>query len=162
MVYTPDFFLPNVNRLITYLVSFAYICLKLIVLILLRYIVRLIDISEGVNLFNNAFYFESHDYFEDLWLKAEQEDRLFFQGMVQISVGCYHYDHKNYKGALSQFTRGSEKLKLYGERFNGVNIGKLLSDVKPLKLELEKFFEGEIENPGENNYPVLEYITEKS
>ncbi|GJQ64545.1 MAG: hypothetical protein SCALA702_35980 [Melioribacteraceae bacterium] len=122
----------------------------------------MIDISDGVKLFNSEYYFESHDYFEDLWIKAEHDERLFFQGMVQMSVGCYHHSHKNYKGALSQFTRGSEKLKLYGEKHNGVNLGKLLAEVEPIKTELERFFRGEVEELKEYSYPVLEYITENS
>ena len=117
----------------------------------------MIDLSDGVKLFNNADFFESHDYFEDLWMNAEHPDRLFYQGMVQISVGCYHLEHKNYKGALSQFTRGSEKLIRYPEIYNGVNLSKLLKDVEPLKEKLEKYFSGELTSIIYKNCPELEY-----
>jgi len=48
------------------------------------------DISVEIDLFNNADFFSTHDYFEDMWNESNREDRIFFQGLVQISVECYH------------------------------------------------------------------------
>jgi predicted metal-dependent hydrolase len=97
----------------------------------------LIDIQRGIDLFNDADFFSAHDYFEDLWMDCEQKNRLFFQGMVQISVGSYHLICANYKGALSQFNKGTEKLKNYVPYYLGVNLDKLLREVKLLSFLLE-------------------------
>lgn len=120
------------------------------------------DISEGIALFNNGYYFESHDYFEHLWIGAEHADRLFFQGMVQISVGCYHLGKKNYKGSLSQFTRGISKLEQYPEYYNGINLSKLIDDTEPLRNKLKLYFNGEIINFDNINCPEIEYNNVKS
>ena len=98
----------------------------------------MIDIQKGIDLFNDADFFSAHDYFEDLWMNCEFKDRLFYQGMVQISVGSYHLICANYKGALSQFNKGTEKLKKYIPNYLGVNLDKLLREVKILRTFLEE------------------------
>jgi len=115
------------------------------------------NLSEGIELFNNAEFFQSHDYFEDLWIDAESCNRLFFQGMVQISVGCYHLTHKNYKGALNQFIKGKTKLEKYPSEYSGVNIEKLLINVNPLIETLNQYFAGSPVNPSKAALPRLEY-----
>ncbi|MCB9247923.1 MAG: DUF309 domain-containing protein [Ignavibacteriales bacterium] len=38
------------------------------------------DIDEGVHLFNDSdFFFSAHDFFEDIWMEAERDEKLFFQ-----------------------------------------------------------------------------------
>ena len=100
------------------------------------------DIEEGIELFNSFDFFAAHDFFEDLWVEAKREKRLFYQGMVQVSVGSYHLINKNYKGALSQYIKGTEKLKKYVPLYMGINISTLLADVQVLISDLESFFLG--------------------
>ncbi|MCF8259250.1 MAG: DUF309 domain-containing protein [Melioribacteraceae bacterium] len=117
----------------------------------------MIDIKEGVELFNNEEFFAAHDYFEELWIKAESQNRLFFQGMVQLAVGCYHLICKNYKGSLSQFTRGISKLEQYPHEYNGVNLGHLLIQIKPFKQQLEYYFEDKVAEVAPVNLPKVVY-----
>ena len=98
----------------------------------------MVDIQEGIDLFNDADFFSAHDYFEDLWMNCESEDRLFYQGMVQIAVGSYHLICANYKGALSQFNKGTEKLNNYVPKYYGVNLNKLIDEVDSLRQRLLK------------------------
>ena len=97
----------------------------------------LVDISEGIRLFNDGEYFASHDFFEDIWMQTNDESRLFYQGLIQISVGCYHLICGNYRGAYSQFNKGSEKLNKYSPSYYGVDIKKLLLEVSVLQKMLE-------------------------
>jgi len=96
----------------------------------------LIDIEEGIKLFNSSDFFAAHDYFEDLWMNAEQKDKLFFQGMVQISVASYHLTHNNLNGALSQYIKSADKLKNYLPEYYGVNLEKLLNDADKIKRNI--------------------------
>ncbi len=117
----------------------------------------MIDITEGIDLFNDCDFFNAHDYFEDLWNKAEFNDRLFYQGMVQVSVGCFHLISGNNKGALSQFTKGTAKLINYVPIYSGVNIRKLIIDIFPLIYGLERFYEGDEMIIDEKIIPKIEY-----
>ena len=96
----------------------------------------MVDISIGIQLFNNADFFAAHDFFEELWMNAEQKDRLFFQGMVQVAVANYHLVHNNLIGAQSQYRKCTEKLKNYLPEYYGVNIKKLLDDSDKVKRNI--------------------------
>ncbi len=92
----------------------------------------LIDISDGIKLFNNGDYFEAHDFFEDIWVQVHDESRLFYQGLIQVAVGCYHLVCGNYKGSFNQFSKATEKLKKYDDCYHDVDLKKLLTETNNL------------------------------
>ena len=98
----------------------------------------LIDISEGIRLFNEADFFSSHDFFESCWMECDRADRLFFQGMVQISVGCYHLISGNKAGCLSQLKKGTTKLKTYLPFYMSINLRELIHGVEKIIFELDE------------------------
>ena len=101
------------------------------------------NIIEGVYLFNNAEFFAAHDFFEDLWMESENNNKLFFQGLTQVSVGCFHLISGNYKGTLSQLQKGIHKLSKYPPVYLGINIKNLIDDnnllIEKIKLKKENF-----------------------
>ena len=97
----------------------------------------MVDIMEGIRLFNDGEYFASHDFFEDIWIHTNDDSKLFFQGLIQVSVGCYHLVCGNYKGSSSQFNKGVEKLNKYIPCYYGVDIEKLLTEVNVLRNLLD-------------------------
>ena len=116
----------------------------------------MVDISKGIDLFNSADFFAAHDFFEDIWIESEQKDRLFFQGLVQVSVGSYHLICGNYKGAVSQYKKASEKLTKYPPVYYGVDLEKLLSAVEKLQFDLNSFFSKEITEINLKKIPEIE------
>lgn len=90
------------------------------------------DILAAISLFNNGDYFAAHDFFEELWVEADKIDRLFFQGLIQVSVGSYHLINGNRKGSLSQFKKGTRKLKNYLPDYLNVDVQTLLLELKPI------------------------------
>jgi predicted metal-dependent hydrolase len=70
-------------------------------------------LKRGITEFNRGYFFEAHDILEDLWMDTSGKDKLFLQGLIQVSVGFYHYFNSNYKGAVSQFSKGLAKLEAY-------------------------------------------------
>ncbi len=98
------------------------------------------EIEEGVNLFNDLDFFAAHDFFEAMWIEADSKDRLFFQGMVQISVGGYHLLNKNYKGALNQYKKGTEKLNNYIPAYKGIELKVLIEKIDEIITDLEFYF----------------------
>ena len=92
----------------------------------------MIDISDGIALFNDCDFFAAHDFFEDIWMEADRDEKEFFQGLVQISVGCYHLICGNLKGAKSQLTKGKTKLTNFEPNFYEVNLSLLNKKVEKL------------------------------
>jgi predicted metal-dependent hydrolase len=84
----------------------------------------------GVNEFNAGRYFECHDTLEEIWMVTSGDERLFLQGLIQVSVGFYHFGNGNPSGALSQWGKGTAKLSGLGNDFGGVQLGLLLHDVR--------------------------------
>jgi uncharacterized protein len=94
------------------------------------------DIIAGIELFNKADFFAAHDFFEDCWFDCKRNEKFFFQGLVQVSVGCYHLISGNFKGASSQFQKGIKKLKEYDSPYMNVNLQLLIKKLEPIIIEL--------------------------
>jgi hypothetical protein len=52
--------------------------------------------------------------------------------MVQISVGCFHLLSGNYKGSLSQFMKGTKKLRNFKPSYRKININNLVNEIEIL------------------------------
>lgn len=97
----------------------------------------MIDISDGIALFNECDFFSAHDFFEDIWMDANRDEKEFFQGLVQVSVGCYHLICGNLKGANSQLTKGKIKLRKFEPEFNNVELVEFNKRIEKLLNNLE-------------------------
>ncbi len=95
------------------------------------------EILEGIRLFNEGDFFSAHDFFEELWMESEKTDKLFLQGLVQISVGCYHLICGNFKGANSQLLKGKTKLRNYLPAYKNIDVKSFLNDVELLLSDFE-------------------------
>ncbi|RMD51119.1 MAG: DUF309 domain-containing protein [Ignavibacteria bacterium] len=96
------------------------------------------ELLKGVALFNDHEFFQAHDVFEDIWMECKNEEKLFFQGMVQISVGCFHAISGNMRGANSQLEKGIEKLKKFSPLHRKIDLKSLIIDINVLSLEVKK------------------------
>jgi predicted metal-dependent hydrolase len=112
----------------------------------------MIDISDGIALFNECDFFSAHDFFEDIWMDADRDEKEFFQGLVQISVGCYHLICGNLKGAKSQLFKGRTKLNNFEPAYYNINLSSLISKVDELLLNIN--FSSNITN----RIPTIELI----
>ena len=116
------------------------------------------DILAGINLFNDADFFAAHDFFEGKWVQCSREDRLFFQGLVQVSVGCYHLVCGNYRGALSQFIKGTQKLKNYLPSHKSLELRGLLLSVNSLINDLNLYSEESSAEIDLNKIPKMKLL----
>lgn len=96
------------------------------------------DILQGIELFNNGGFFEAHDFFEECWLKSNSQEKKFYQGLVHLSVACFHLVSGNKKGSISQFNKAILKLKLYYPIYHNVELEKLLENTVLLKKKVEE------------------------
>ncbi len=66
----------------------------------------------GAALFNAGKFFECHEAWEEIWLKAAGEEREFLQAMILSAAALHHVQQGNLKGAQSVGRRAIEKLSL--------------------------------------------------
>jgi predicted metal-dependent hydrolase len=117
--------------------------------------------QRGIGEFNRGCFFECHDTLEDLWHETRGVDRLFLQGLIQVSVGFYHLLNRNYKGATSQFTRGLNKLQKYRPSHLGIDLEDFLKNVIGWLALAERGLVGDPCEIDESKIPKLKFILTK-
>lgn len=64
-------------------------------------------------------------------MDAPAAEKPFFQGLLHIAVGFYHFENKNYKGARSQLEKAKRQLKRFLPKYRGVRLTELLDETEP-------------------------------
>ncbi len=68
-------------------------------------------ISHGIELFNSRRFFDAHEAWEAVWLKASEPDKKFLQGLIQISAAFHHHSRGNHEGMESLLRAGLIKIQ---------------------------------------------------
>jgi len=92
-------------------------------------------LRRGLELFNQAKFFEAHEVLEDVWRAAPEHEQQFLQGLIQMAVALHHHSVGNVVGARSVLKRALENLESYPETFAGL-------DLKTLRGTLEHWLRG--------------------
>jgi uncharacterized protein len=117
--------------------------------------------SRAIEQFNGGRYFECHDTLEALWVESSGEEKRFLQGMIQVSVGFYHYVNGNPSGALSQWGKGADKLSGFAPVHAGLDLGRLLESVREWSAAAARALSGGFGPAVDVQRPTLE-ITHNS
>src|SRR5215469_14288811 len=88
----------------------------------------------GVDLFNDAFWWEAHEAWEGLWSHAEGTQRLFLQGLIQLAAALLKHRLQSARGCIRLAGGARDKLVAVcqleplapGERFMGMDVPALL------------------------------------
>ena len=84
--------------------------------------------QKGIEAFNSRKFYDAHEYWEELWLDYQLNDKIFIQGLIQLSVGYFHFFNQNLKGARSMIKKSLKKFK--GITFEqGIDVVQLKKDV---------------------------------
>lgn len=92
---------------------------------------------QGIDEFNHREYYACHDTLEALWMDAVDPDKKFYQGVLQIAVGCYHLHNHNLKGAIILLGEGSGRLPYYQPMYAGIDVAALIHDSRQLLQTLQ-------------------------
>jgi len=96
------------------------------------------DYVDFIKLFNRRKFFRSHEVLEKLWLKTEGENKLFYQGLIQTAVALHHLLRSNDRGAQVEYRIAKQKLESYPARYLGINVTKLLRELKECMNQPER------------------------
>lgn len=81
---------------------------------------------EGVAHFNGVRYWHAHEAWETVWRAAPDEDRDFYQGLIQVAAGLLHLQRRNRRGTVNKLTEGVEKLRRYEPAHRGIFVNELI------------------------------------
>ena len=91
----------------------------------------------AVALFNGARYWHAHEAWETLWRSAPDEERDFYQGLIQVAAGLLHLQRRNMRGARNKLTEGLAKLRPFEPAHRGIFVNELIGEARRLLDDLE-------------------------
>jgi uncharacterized protein len=92
---------------------------------------------QGVQEFQSGQFYECHDTLEALWIEAQEPNKTFFQGILQIAVACYHLGNKNWRGTVILLGEGIRRLSPYQPDYGNIDINTLLDTSSALLSQLQ-------------------------
>ncbi len=93
---------------------------------------------QGIEEFNQQQFYACHDTLEALWMEAPEPQKTFYQGILQIAVGCYHLGNHNWRGAVILLGEGVRRLRHYQPVYEGIDITGLLAESTQLLKALQQ------------------------
>ena len=91
----------------------------------------------GVALFNGVRYWHAHEAWETLWRAAPDEERDFYQGLIQLAAGLLHLQRRNRRGARNKLSEGVAKLKPYQPAHHGIFVNELIGRAERILEEID-------------------------
>jgi hypothetical protein len=94
-------------------------------------------LRRGAALFNGGLFFECHEYFEGIWRAAPGADKAFYQGIILVAAGFYHYEKGNRHGARVKLASGIAMLRRFLPAWRGVRLDRWLARLAPWPARIE-------------------------
>jgi predicted metal-dependent hydrolase len=92
---------------------------------------------EGVALFNGVRYWHAHEAWETIWRAAPDDERGFYQGLIQVAAGLLHLQRRNARGARIKLSEGVVKLRPFEPAHAGIFVNELIGQSTRLLTELD-------------------------
>jgi len=86
-------------------------------------------LAEGLRCYRNREFFETHEHWESVWLRAAEPEKKFLQALIQITAAFHHYQRGNRVGAASLLRAAQRKLDSYPATFGGLNVEAIQQSV---------------------------------
>jgi hypothetical protein len=86
-------------------------------------------IREGIRLFNEERFWESHEALESAWRRASGADKEILQGIILLAAALVHLQKNEIAVTLSVMGRAHRKLTPYHSEHFGINIDNLCNNV---------------------------------
>ncbi|MCK5033909.1 MAG: DUF309 domain-containing protein [Calditrichia bacterium] len=84
---------------------------------------------QGLNKYKEGDFYIAHDLWEDMWHNKQLKDRLFIQGLIQISASFYKIQCGNLRGARSLLEKSMNKFQDYSGIHRNINVDHLKEEL---------------------------------
>jgi uncharacterized protein len=96
------------------------------------------EFKQAIAEFNQQQFYACHDTLEAIWVEAEAADKRFYQGILQVAVGCYHLSNDNLRGAIILLGEAVRRLCDYQPNYEGVDVELLWEQASQLLQALQQ------------------------
>ncbi|MEE3719409.1 DUF309 domain-containing protein [Tumidithrix elongata RA019] len=97
-----------------------------------------IAFEQAVEQFNQRDFYACHDTLEAIWMDALHPDKAFYQGLLQVAVGLYHFENHNWRGATILLGEGIGRLRYYLPTYGTVEVQQILTESAMLLATLQQ------------------------
>jgi uncharacterized protein len=94
-------------------------------------------LAEGLKHYREGEFFRAHESWESLWLVAQEPEKMFLQGLIQVTAAFHHLQRNNPLGAARLFERALLRLERYPASFGSVSVALLCEDIREWLRALE-------------------------
>lgn len=109
--------------------------------------------SQGLKKYKDGEFYLAHEIWEEMWHNKQLQDRLFIQGLIQISASFYKIQCGNLRGARSLLEKSMNKFQNYSGVHRNINIEKLKQDLLAIQHKYNEI--NSTEEFSLNNVPDL-------
>ena len=113
------------------------------------------EFKQAIEEFNQQQFYACHDTLEAIWVDAGEADKRFYQGILQVAVGCYHLSNDNLRGAIILLGEAVRRLCDYQPDYEGINVELLLEQASQLLQALQQL-------PSEHTIEFFQRLQQKS
>ena len=92
---------------------------------------------QAVALFNGVRYWHAHEAWETLWRAAPDDERDFYQGLIQVAAGLLHLQRRNMRGARNKLREGLENMDRYKPSHHAIFVNELMGEASRLLDDLD-------------------------
>ena len=85
---------------------------------------------QGLDAFNSARFYDAHEYWEEVWLKMHNPEKMFLQGLIQVAAAFHHHSRANLLGTRNLLREGLLKLDRFPEIYGDLEIEMLRVTVR--------------------------------
>ena len=116
------------------------------------------EFSRGVSFFNNRKFWHAHEAWEQVWARHTEDERLFFQGLIQLAAAYHHLvTKKSFSGMMNNFDKAYAKLTVFQPDYLGITVKPILECIDAGKKEANRLGEDDLEEFSYDLVPKLQF-----
>lgn len=96
------------------------------------------DFYQGIVLFNQGKFWESHEAWEAVWMRHSENSRIFFQGLIQVAAALHQLDRGIYHGVEKHLRNAQWKLEPFQPTFLRIDVKQLVDFISKAQKQLQK------------------------
>jgi uncharacterized protein len=94
-------------------------------------------LAEGLQRYHAGEFFAAHELWESLWLVAEEPDKTFLQGLIQVTAAFHHLQRNNTLGTVRLLQGALGRFEGYPASFGSISVVSLCNDIRQWLNALE-------------------------
>ena len=94
-------------------------------------------LAEGLRRYQEGEFFAAHEAWESVWLEAQEPEKTFLQGLIQVTAAFYHLQRNNPRGTAQLLRAALGRLDRYPACFGGISVVLLRNDIREWLQALE-------------------------